>query len=159
MEYWTCAISYNPKTKSQQVLGLLICCSFKAPQQGSSVTVWLWTPSLHPKWDSPWGIKPTICNQWQNRAIFGFLLQCNAIFPVHQKSHSAITKPTESNYGAPKSREILMFVCLQKDTKQCCNATNLNRIHCDGELETIGHWPAQWVQWSLVISQHCLTSF
>ena len=25
--------------------------------------------------------------------------------------------------GHPKSREILMFVCLQKDGKQCCDVT------------------------------------
>ena len=26
--------------------------------------------------------------------------------------------------GQPKSHEILMFVCLQKDGKQCCDATS-----------------------------------
>ena len=31
-----------------------------------------------------------------------------------------------------KSREILMFVCLQKDSKQCCDVTNLDRAHCAG---------------------------
>ena len=34
----------------------------------------------------------------------------------------------------PKSREILMFVCLQKDVKQCCDATELDCTHCPG------HW-------------------
>ena len=29
-----------------------------------------------------------------------------------------------------KSRQILMFVCLQKDAKECCDATKLNRTHC-----------------------------
>ena len=31
--------------------------------------------------------------------------------------------------GHPKSREILMFVCLQKDAKQCCDGTNVDRAH------------------------------
>ena len=31
----------------------------------------------------------------------------------------------------PKSREILMFVCLQKDTRQCCDAIKLDCTHCD----------------------------
>ena len=34
---------------------------------------------------------------------------------------------------ACKSREILMFVCLQKDAKQCCDATKLNHTHCAGQ--------------------------
>ena len=34
--------------------------------------------------------------------------------------------------GVPKSPEILMFVCLQKDAKQCCDATKLDRTHCAG---------------------------
>ena len=32
----------------------------------------------------------------------------------------------------PKSCEILRFVRLQKDSKQCCDATKLNRTHCAG---------------------------
>ena len=32
-------------------------------------------------------------------------------------------------YGVLKSHEILMFVSLQKDTKQCCDATKLCKIH------------------------------
>ena len=31
-----------------------------------------------------------------------------------------------------KSSEILMFVRLPKDTKQCCDATKLGRTHCAG---------------------------
>ena len=31
-----------------------------------------------------------------------------------------------------KSREILMFVCLQKDAKQCCEAKKLDCTHCAG---------------------------
>ena len=30
----------------------------------------------------------------------------------------------------PKSHEILMFVCLQKDAKQCCDATKVGCTHC-----------------------------
>ena len=33
-------------------------------------------------------------------------------------------------YRAPKSHEILMFVCLQKDAKQCCDAAKLACAHC-----------------------------
>ena len=29
----------------------------------------------------------------------------------------------------PKSGEILMFVCLQKDAKQCCDAAKLDCTH------------------------------
>ena len=43
---------------------------------------------------------------------------------------------------APKSHEILMFVCRQKDAKQCCDATKLDCTHCAG--------------CSIVVSQHCL---
>ena len=32
----------------------------------------------------------------------------------------------------PKSREILMFVCPQKDAKQCCDVTKLDCTHCAG---------------------------
>ena len=31
-----------------------------------------------------------------------------------------------------KSHEILMFVCLQKDAKQCCEVTKLDGTHCSG---------------------------
>ena len=34
----------------------------------------------------------------------------------------------------PKSREILMIVCLQKDAKQCCDATEFGRTHCTGQF-------------------------
>ena len=34
--------------------------------------------------------------------------------------------------GTPKSREILMFVCLQKEAKQCCDATKLGCTHWAG---------------------------
>ena len=53
----------------------------------------------------------------------------------------------------PKSCEILMFVCLQKDAKQCCDATKNDRTHC------VGQQPAQWVLSRFVASQHCLASF
>ena len=33
----------------------------------------------------------------------------------------------------PKSREILMFVCLQKDAKQCCDVTSPESIHTKDE--------------------------
>ena len=43
----------------------------------------------------------------------------------------------------PKSREILMLVCLQKDAKQCCDATKFDRTHCAGQRppipSTTGH--------------------
>ena len=32
-----------------------------------------------------------------------------------------------------KSHEILMFVCLQKGAKQCCDATKFDRAHCAGQ--------------------------
>ena len=35
-------------------------------------------------------------------------------------------------HRAPKSREILMFVCLQKDAKQCCEVTEHDCTHCSG---------------------------
>ena len=39
---------------------------------------------------------------------------------------------------APKSREILMFVCLEKDAKQCCDATKLDYTHCAGRRPQVG---------------------
>ena len=33
----------------------------------------------------------------------------------------------------PKSLESLMFVCLQKDAKQCCDATTQESIHTKDE--------------------------
>ena len=38
-----------------------------------------------------------------------------------------------SAYGVTKSGEILMFVCLQKDVKQCCDATTPESIHTKDE--------------------------
>ena len=38
--------------------------------------------------------------------------------------------------GVPKSREILMFVCLQKDAKQCCDATKVGCAHCAGRRQS-----------------------
>ena len=35
-----------------------------------------------------------------------------------------------------ESHEILMFVCLQKDAKQCCDAAKLNHTHCAGHRMT-----------------------
>ena len=40
----------------------------------------------------------------------------------------------------PETCDILMFVCLQKDAKQWCDAAKLERTHC------AGHQPAQLVQ-------------
>ena len=56
-------------------------------------------------------------------------------------------------FGVPKSREILMFVCLQKDAKDWCEATKLDRTHCAGLR------PAQWVRSSFVASHQSLASF
>ena len=36
--------------------------------------------------------------------------------------------------GLSKSCEILMFVCLQKEAKQCCDA-KLDRAHCAGQRQ------------------------
>ena len=38
-----------------------------------------------------------------------------------------------SNYRAPKSRRIFMLVRLQKDAKQCCDATMPESIHTKDE--------------------------
>ena len=46
-----------------------------------------------------------------------------------------------------------MFVCLQRDAKQCCGGTKLDCTHC------AGRWPAQWVLSNIVPAQHCLASF
>ena len=56
-------------------------------------------------------------------------------------------------YGAFKSCEILMFVCLEKDAKQCCDAAELAYARCAGQR------PAQRVQSSSAASKHCLASF
>ena len=32
-----------------------------------------------------------------------------------------------------ESGEILMYVCIQKDAKQCCDATKIDRTHCAGQ--------------------------
>ena len=40
------------------------------------------------------------------------------------KTHCLL--PQEEENGVPKSHEILMFVCLQKDAKQCCEVTKLD---------------------------------
>ena len=55
----------------------------------------------------------------------------------------------------PKSREILMFVCLQKDAKQGCDATKLDCTHCAGRLYSLC-WSsrdlATWLQTNTKIS-------
>ena len=35
----------------------------------------------------------------------------------------------------PKSHEILMFVCLQKGVKQCCDGMKFHCTHCSGRPE------------------------
>ena len=37
-----------------------------------------------------------------------------------------------NDYRATKSDEILMFFCLQKDAKQCCDATKMGCTYCSG---------------------------
>ena len=39
---------------------------------------------------------------------------------------------TDANGETPKSHEILMFVGLQKDAKQCCDVGKLDWAHCSG---------------------------
>ena len=66
-----------------------------------------------------------------------------------------------------ESQEILMFVCLQKDARQCCEVTTPESIHTKDESKRESafafifgvNWPVQWVQSSFVASQHCLASF
>ena len=41
-------------------------------------------------------------------------------------TESATESVTGSVYRVPKSHEILMFVCLQKDAKQCCDVTKFD---------------------------------
>ena len=36
-------------------------------------------------------------------------------------------------YGSPKCQEILMFVCFQKEDKQCCVVAKLGCTHCAGK--------------------------
>ena len=56
-------------------------------------------------------------------------------------------------YRAPKSHDILMFACLQKDAKQCCDATMPESIHIKDESKRgiafaliFGvTWPLQWM--------------
>ena len=61
----------------------------------------------------------------------------------------------------------LMFVCLQKDAKQCCDVTTPESIHTKDESKRgfafafiFGvNWPSQWVRSRVVPPQHCLASF
>ena len=50
------------------------------------------------------------------------------------RMHPSTGIPSIGTLRKPKSREILIFVCLQKDAKQCCDATQLERTHCAGHL-------------------------
>ena len=50
---------------------------------------------------------------------------CSAHNNVHNREPKQATR-------VPKSHEILMFVCLQKDAKQCCDVSNLNCTHSTG---------------------------
>ena len=60
-------------------------------------------------------------------------------------------------YTTTQSHEILMFVCLQKAAKQCCDVTKLGCTHRSGRRLRLR--PKRWVQPSFVTSQHCLASF
>ena len=59
-----------------------------------------------------------------------------------------------SDHREPRSHDILMFVCLQKDAEQCCGATTPESIHTKDESKRgiafafiFGvNWPVQWVQ-------------
>ena len=55
-------------------------------------------------------------------------------------------------HKAPNAQEILMFVCLQKGVKQCCDEAKSDRTHCASHWPLVrllqrmhGRWPAQWV--------------
>ena len=81
---------------------------------------------------------------------------------MHYSTLSGILRDRESAVPAllhtccissTQSLEILMFICNQKDAKQCCETTRLNCRYC------VSHGPAQCVQPSFMVSQHCLASF
>ena len=54
------------------------------------------------------------------------------------ESSTYICKESKQTYIHTKSREILMFVCLQKDAKQCCDATKRGCTHCAGRRPQAG---------------------
>ena len=49
------------------------------------------------------------------------------------QSHYLAATTAADLIGRLKSREILMFVCLQKDAKECCDATTPESIHTKDE--------------------------
>ena len=52
----------------------------------------------------------------------------------------------------PEAHEILMFVCLQKDAKQCCEVVKLDRTHC------VGRCSAQQNEYNWALWRHRLTA-
>ena len=59
--------------------------------------------------------------------VAGFSVECK---PTHSLTTTQISSLQNQ---ATKSNEILMFVCLQKDVKQCCDATMTESIHTKDE--------------------------
>ena len=53
------------------------------------------------------------------------------------------------NHRVPMSREILMFVCLQKDAKCCCDAMKIDHTH-------FGH---PFRQLNVLVAECCATGF
>ena len=50
--------------------------------------------------------------------------------------HASLSPGTFNDNSEPTSHEILMFVCLQKDAKRCCDVTKLGCTQCSGRSST-----------------------
>ena len=86
--------------------------------------------------------------------VFGWRPRCKAVHTCMAHSHAHRTAPWVTHLSdellaraSPslarfwclfvtrcKSREILMFVCLQKDDKQCCDVVKLDCTHSSGHF-------------------------
>ena len=64
-----------------------------------------------------------------------FIKAINRIIKSERCGTGALQNVPATHYRVPyKSQDILMFVCLQKDAKQCCDAIKPNCTFC------VGHW-------------------
>ena len=72
----------------------------------------------------PMGYKPSLENGVSLRML---VLLIKAL--LNGKQQHQLSNCLRTLVGNPKSHEILMFVILQKDAKQCCDVTKLDYIN------------------------------
>ena len=98
-------------------------------------------------------LPPAPSRGWHPRIAWGPPLPLSRpSFPLwvkcgFERTGDAGTPPLSCRMGHLESHERLMFVCLQKDAKQCCDVSNLDCTHCYGLWLMTGKNEHNWALW------------